>query len=72
MGSRNITLGEFHGCKFYISPMQFEYWQDTHLTIDVVKECGAGFSLESPLGFSFITVPRSFTDEELENLRPIA
>lgn len=52
--------------------MQFEYWQDTHLTIDVVKECGAGFSLESPLGFSFITVPRSFTDEELENLRPIA
>ena len=72
VGSRNVTLGEIHGCKFYMSPVQFEYWQGTHLTIDAVNECGTSFSLESPLGFSFITVARSFTDEELEKLRPIA
>ncbi len=29
---------------------QYEYWKHTHLTIDVVKGRGAGFSLERRRG----------------------
>ena len=71
VGSRDVMLGEIHGCKFYMAPDQFEFWEHTHLTIDAINGRGASFSLESPLGFGFITVSRLFTDDELENLRPV-
>lgn len=38
----------------WMSTSQFEYWQHTHLTIDVVKGRGAGFSLEVPAGVRFL------------------
>ncbi|MGE3877239.1 MAG: DUF779 domain-containing protein, partial [Parvibaculaceae bacterium] len=56
------------GCPFYMSASQFEYWQHTQLIIDVVKGRGAGFSLEAPEGFRFLTRSRVFTDAEVDEL----
>ncbi len=66
----DVWIGNIHGCDFYMSRDQFEYWKHTQITIDVVKGRGASFSLEIPLGLRFLTVSRIFTDEEIENLRP--
>ena len=52
----------------YIGGQQFEYWSHTHLTIDVVPGRGAGFSLEAPEGFRFLTRSRLFSDEEVDAL----
>ncbi|SFW64049.1 DUF779 domain-containing protein [Amycolatopsis australiensis] len=48
----------------WMSGPQFEYWQHTHLTIDVVPGRGSGFSLEAPEGVRFLTRSRLLTDEE--------
>jgi uncharacterized protein (DUF779 family) len=71
VGSRDIKLGEIHGCEFFMAPEQFEYMKNTHMTIDVVEGRGSSFSIEIPLGLRFITVSRLFTTEEYENLEPI-
>ena len=71
VGSRDVMLGVIHGCEFYMAADQFEFWKNTHLTIDVTEGRGASFSLEIPLGLRFMTVSRLFTDEELDNLRPV-
>jgi hypothetical protein len=71
VGSRDVMLGTIHGCEFYMAADQFEFWKNTHLTIDVTEGRGASFSLEIPLGLRFMTISRLFADEELENLRPI-
>ncbi|WP_324172050.1 DUF779 domain-containing protein [Sulfurimonas sp.] len=71
VGSRDVKLGEIHGCEFFMSPEQFEYMKATHLTIDIVKGRGSSFSLEIPLGVRFITISRLFTDEESANLEEI-
>jgi len=71
IGSCDVKVGEIHGCEFYMSPEQFEYMKNTHLTIDVVEGRGSSFSIEIPLGVRFITISRLFTPEELENLEEI-
>ncbi len=71
VGSRDVKMGEIHGCEFFMSPDQFEYMKNTHLTIDIVKGRGSSFSIEIPLGLRFISVSRLFTEEEYENLEPI-
>lgn len=71
VGSRDIKLGEIHGCEFYMAPEQFEYMKATELTIDVVEGRGSSFSIEIPLGVRFITVSRLFTDEEYKNLEEL-
>jgi uncharacterized protein len=38
---------------FHMSESQFEYWKHTHLTVDVVKGRGSGFSVEAPEGVRF-------------------
>ena len=50
----DVLLGEVHGCPFYMSKFQYEYWQHTHLTLDVVEGRGASFSAEIPLGLRFV------------------
>jgi uncharacterized protein (DUF779 family) len=50
---------------------QFELWQNTHLTVDVVKGRGASFSVEIPLGLRFVIRSRLFSDEELTALPPV-
>ncbi len=67
----DVWLGNIHGCNFYMSKDQFEYWQHTQLTVNITKGRGASFSLEIPLGLRFIIESRLFTDEEIAALEPI-
>lgn len=60
----DILLGEVHGCPFYMSKDQYEYWKHTHLTLDVTSGRGASFSLEIPLGIRFVIKSRLLTPEE--------
>lgn len=71
VGSRDVCLGDVHGCKFYMSPEQFQYYENCHTTIDVVPGRGASFSLEIPLGVRFLIRSRLLTEAEQANLRPL-
>lgn len=64
VGGHDVWLGTVAGCPFYISGPQFEVWQHTHLTLDVVPGRGSGFSLEAPLGVRFLIRSRLFSDKE--------
>jgi uncharacterized protein (DUF779 family) len=56
---------------FYMSESQFGYWKHTHLTVDVVKGRGSGFSVEAPEGVRFMIRSRLFTDEEAKALNGV-
>ncbi len=64
IGQRDVYLGTIADVPFYIGEQQFEYWQHTHLTIDVVPGRGGGFSLETPEGMRFLVRSRLFDDHE--------
>lgn len=64
VGQRDVLLGVVGGTPFFIGAAQFEYWQHTHLTVDVVPGRGAGFSVEGPRGLRFIVRSRVFTEAE--------
>ena len=64
IGQRDVYLGIIADVPFYIGEQQFEYWQHTHLTIDVVPGRGGGFSLETPEGMRFLVRSRLFDDDE--------
>lgn len=64
VGQRDVYLGKIAGCPFYIGGAQYEYWQGCHLTVDVVKGRGSGFSVEAPEGVRFLIRSRVFTDAE--------
>lgn len=72
LDNNDVWLGTIHGCDFLMSRDQFEYWRHTQLTVNVVSGRGASFSLEIPLGLRFIIESRLFTDEEMDDLRPVA
>ena len=69
IGSRDLCLGEIHGCRFYMAPDQFEYYRNMHITVDVTEGRGSSFSLEIPLGVRFMAKSRIFTDAELPDVR---
>jgi hypothetical protein len=71
LGSRDLCLGEIHGCNFYMAADQFEYYKNMHITVDVTSGRGSSFSLEIPLGSRFMAVSRIFREDELSNIRPI-
>ena len=71
LNETDVWLGEIHGCDFYMSKDQFEYWKHTHLTIDVTKGRGSSFSLEIPLGLRFIIKSRMYREDERSDLSPI-
>jgi hypothetical protein len=71
IGSRDVCLGEIHGCKFYMASDQFEYYKSMHITVDVSAGRGSSFSLEIPLGLRFIAISRLFTDNEISHARPV-
>ncbi|WP_068400332.1 DUF779 domain-containing protein [Kribbia dieselivorans] len=50
---------------FWMSAAQYEYWKHTHLTVDVVKGRGSGFSVEAPEGVRFLIRSRLMTEAEL-------
>ena len=70
LGEVDVLLGEIGGQPFYMSESQFEYWQHTHLIIDVVAGRGGMFSLEGPEGLRFLTRSRLYTEEESAQLAP--
>jgi uncharacterized protein len=70
VGGQDILLGMIGaGVPVWIGAAQFEYWQHTQVTIDVVPGRGAGFSLEGPEGLRFIIRSRVFTDDEAARLQ---
>lgn len=50
---------------FWMSTAQYEYWKHTHLTVDVVKGRGSGFSVEAPEGVRFLIRSRLMSEDEL-------
>jgi uncharacterized protein (DUF779 family) len=68
VGAQDVYMGEIGGQPFYMGRSQFEYWQHTHLIIDVVPGRGSGFSVEAPEGVRFLTRSRVFTDVESDAL----
>lgn len=68
VGAQDVYLGEIGGQPFYMGAAQFDYWQHTHLIIDVVPGRGSGFSLEAPEGVRFLTRSRVYTDAEYDEL----
>jgi uncharacterized protein len=68
VGAQDVYMGEIGGQPFYMGKSQFEYWQHTHLIIDVGPGRGSGFSVESPEGVRFLTRSRVFTDAEYDVL----
>lgn len=69
LGQQDVFLGTIVDTPFYISGPQFEYWQHTHLTVDVVKGRGSGFSVEAPEGVRFLIRSRVFEDAEYQALQ---
>ncbi|MFL5347158.1 MAG: DUF779 domain-containing protein [Hyalangium sp.] len=69
IGQQDVFLGTIVDTPFYISGPQFEYWQHTHLTVDVVPGRGSGFSVEAPEGVRFLIRSRVFDDAEYRALQ---
>lgn len=65
VSDRDVYLGDIVDTPFYIGANQYEYWAHTHLTVDVVKGRGSGFSVEAPEGVRFLVRSRVFSDDEL-------
>ncbi len=68
IGDSDVLLGNVHGCPFYMSRDQYEYWKHTQLTLDVTPGRGSSFSLEIPLGIRFLIRSRIFSEEEMKQL----
>ena len=69
-GDADVHLGDLvvdglPDVPFWMSASQYEYWKHTHLTVDVVKGRGSGFSVEAPEGVRFLIRSRLMTEEEL-------
>ena len=71
LNENDVWLGTVHGCEFFMSKDQFEYWKHTHLLVDITKGRGSSFSLEIPLGLRFVIKSRMFKPDELEDLQPV-
>ena len=71
IGASDVLLGQIDGCDFWMSGDQFEYWQYTHLTVDITPGRGASFSLEIPMGVRFLIRSRLFEPDEMKQLAPV-
>jgi len=54
LGSVDEKVGEIAGCEFWMDREQFKRWAHRRWTVDVVRGCGASFSLEAPLNLRFL------------------
>ncbi len=71
-GSGDVLIGVIENeTPFWMSEDQFQYWQHTQLTLDVVNGRGSSFSLEIPTGKRFIIRSRMFAEHELPFLEPL-
>ncbi|PHQ31304.1 DUF779 domain-containing protein [Leeuwenhoekiella nanhaiensis] len=66
----DVYLGTIHGCEFFMSKDQFEYWKHTQLIVDITPGRGSSFSLEIPLGIRFVIKSRMYTEDEAKDLSP--
>lgn len=71
IGYSDVGLGHVAGYEFWMSKDQFEYWQHTQLTLDVIPGRGSSFSIEIPTGKRFLIRSRMFTELESNNLEPL-
>lgn len=70
--TNDVCIGQIADTDFWLDKDLFEYWKHAHFTLDVTDAIGAGgFSLETPLGKTFIVHYRLFTKEESENLSEV-
>jgi uncharacterized protein len=68
----DILIGHIGGAPYYMAFREFEFWQNTHLIVDVVKGRSGTFSLDAPDGRTFICRSRLYADEELAELKFIS
>ncbi|GAA2804981.1 DUF779 domain-containing protein [Saccharopolyspora taberi] len=75
-GESDVHLGDLpvdgEPVPVWMSKAQFEYWEHTHLTIDLVPGRGSGFSLEAPDGVRFLIRSRLLTEDERQRLTATA
>ena len=64
---QTLVVDGLEPIEFYMSASQFEYWKYTHLTVDVVKGRGSGFSVEAPEGVRFMIRSRMLDEAEIEH-----
>ena len=50
----DLDLGDGRLVPVWMSREQYALWSHTHITIDLVRGRGAGFSLEAPTGHRFL------------------
>jgi uncharacterized protein (DUF779 family) len=68
LSPNDVHVGDIGGAPYYMAHREFEFWQNTHLIVDVVKGRSGTFSLDGPDGKTFICRSRLFTDEEVATL----
>lgn len=71
IGYSDVGLGHVEDIEFWMNKDQFEYWQHTQLTLDIVVGRGSSFSIEIPTGKRFMIQSRMYSDEETKNLEPL-
>lgn len=68
LSPNDIHIGDIGGAPYYMAHREYDFWQNTHLIVDVVKGRSGTFSLDGPNGTTFICRSRLFTDEEVAML----
>ena len=71
VGYSDVGLGHVEDIEFWMNKDQFEYWQHTQLTLDVVVGRGSSFSIEIPTGKRFMIHSRMYNEEENKNLEEL-
>ncbi len=71
-GQTMLLLGQVGGADFYLGHQEFQYYENSQLTLDVRPGNGGDFSLDCGRGRAFVTASRLFTDAELADLAPLA
>lgn len=71
-GQTMLKLGAVNGADFYLGHQEFQYYENSQLTLDVQPGNGGDFSLDCGRGKAFFTHSRPFTDDELPSVRPVS
>ena len=61
----DIHIGDIGGMPYYMAFREYEFWQNTHLIVDVMDGCSGTFALDGPEGKTFLCRSRLFTEEEV-------
>ena len=69
LSPHDVYLGEVSGAPYYMGHSDFEFWQNTHLMVDVINGSSGTFALDGPEGKTFVCRSRLLTDEELAELK---